>query len=280
MTNVPFPVLVSPDDVVAAPPGRFVLADVRWYLDGRDGRAAYEAGHLPDAVWVDLEGHLSAHGLPATAGRHPLPDPYDFARSMGSLGIGDDAVVVAYDDSGGLSAGRLVVMLRLLGRRAALLDGGLAAWPGPVHTGWVDPTPSTFTEQAWPAERLVDADVTAAAAAAGRPVIDARPTPRFTGDVTMIDPRPGHIPGARSAPWSAVLDGNGRFRPVDELRRHYADLGVQPDGDDTIAYCGSGVSACMNVIALEHAGLAAPRLFVASWSGWAADPERPAELGG
>ena len=186
-----------------------VLADVRWYLDGRDGRAAFEAGHLPDARWVDLEAALCAHGLPATEGRHPMPTPADFARAMGALGIGDDTVVVAYDDTGGLTAGRLVVMLRMLGRDAALLNGGLTAWIAegrPVAAGAAaTPTPAHFTAAEWPPGRLATADETAAHAAAGAPVLDARPRERFTGEVTAIDPRPGHLPGARSAPWSAVL---------------------------------------------------------------------------
>lgn len=255
-----------------------VLADVRWYLDGRDGKAAYAAGHLPGAIWVDLDHHLAGHGLPATEGRHPFPVPEAFAASMGALGIGDDTLVVAYDDTGGLTAGRLVVMLRMLGRNAAMLDGGLRAWTGPIETGFVQPGSATFTAQPWPAERLVDADTIAAAAATGTAVIDARALERFTGEVAMIDPRPGHIPGARCAPWSAVLGSDGRLLPVEQLRQHYRSLGVTEQGG-TIAYCGSGVSACMNAVALEHAGFAPPRLYVASWSGWSADPERPAALG-
>ena len=109
-------------------PDGAVLVDVRWYLDGRDGRVAYEAGHLPGAIWIDLERDLSRHDLPASEGRHPLPTPTAFAVAMSALGIGDDTVVVAYDDTGGVTAGRLVVMLRMLGRSAALLDGGLGAW--------------------------------------------------------------------------------------------------------------------------------------------------------
>ena len=282
------PVIVEQDFVLSHLTGAsgadgapMVLADVRWYLDGRDGRAAYETGHLPGAVWVDLDRDLAAHGLPATEGRHPLPAPDAFAAAMGALGIGDDTLVVAYDDTGGLTAGRLVVMLRMLGRPAAMLNGGLRAWTGPVETGWVQPSTASFTATPWPADRLVDADTTAAAAAGGTAVIDARPYERFTGEVAMIDPRPGHIPGARSAPWSAVLDTDGRLLPVDRLRAHYAALGVsdQPQQGHTIAYCGSGVSACMNAVALEHAGFTPPRLFVASWSGWSADPNRPAALG-
>ncbi len=271
------PAVVDPE-VVASHPGA-VLADVRWYLDGRDGRAAYEAGHLPGAVWVDLDRQLAGHGLPATAGRHPFPTPDAFADAMGALGISNASVVVAYDDTGGLTAGRLVVMLRMLGVEAAMLDGGLAAWPGPLHTGWVEPRPATFTPVPWPAERLASADEAAALARRGGPVLDARARERFTGEVTQIDPRPGHIPGARSAPWSAVLDEHGRMRRPDELRQHFAALGV---GDDVpaIAYCGSGVSACLDVVAMERAGLPPARLYVASWSGWSADPDRPAELGG
>jgi thiosulfate/3-mercaptopyruvate sulfurtransferase len=254
-----------------------VLADVRWYLDGRDGRAAYEAGHLPGAVWVDLDHQLAAHDRPATEGRHPFPTPEQFAEAMSGLGVGDDTVVVAYDDTGGLTAGRLVVMLRMLGRDAAVLDGGLTRWEGEVHTGWVEPTPAVFTPAPWPADRLASADEAAALAASGGAVIDARAHERFTGEVAQIDPRPGHIPGARSAPWAAVLEG-GVLRTPDALREHYAALGIGPD-DDAIASCGSGVSACMNIVAMEHAGLRPARLYVASWSGWSADPDRPTELG-
>lgn len=273
------------DRLAADPSVHLVVADVRWYLDGRDGRAAYVERHLPDALWVDLEAHLAAHGLPPTEGRHPLPDPVAFAASMSSLGIGDDTVVVAYDDTGGLSAGRLVVMLRMIGRAAALLDGGLGAWvssdrPTAVGdgAGAVAGPATTFTPTPWPTDRLASADDAARQGASGLPLIDARPFERFTGEVALIDPRPGHIPGARSAPWSAVLGDGGRFRSVEALRAHYAALGVG-SGSDTIASCGSGVSACMNVLAMEHAGFASPRLFVASWSGWASDPTRPAETG-
>lgn len=282
------------DRLDADPSVHLVVADVRWYLDGRDGRAAFDEGHVPGAVWVDLEAHLAAHGLPATAGRHPLPDPAIFATSMESLGIGDDTVVVAYDDTGGLSAGRLVVMLRMLGRSAALLDGGLGAWvasgrsTAATGTGTDDPQasgaggesgrPVSFTATPWPADRLATADDAARQGVEHRPLLDARPFERFTGEVAIIDPRPGHIPGARSAPWSAVLGEGARFRSVADLRAHYIALGVAT-GSDTIASCGSGVSACMNVLAMEHAGFEPPRLFVASWSGWASDPDRPAETG-
>lgn len=276
MMHAVIPAVVDAEFVAARPDA--VVVDVRWYLDGRDGRAAYEAGHLPGAVWVDLDRQLAAHDAPATDGRHPFPTPAHFAASMSAIGVGDGSTVVAYDDTGGVTAGRLVVMLRMLGHDAAVLDGGLRSWSGPIGTGWVEPTPARFTERPWPEDRFASADQTAATAAGGGVVLDARAHERFTGEVTQIDPRPGHIPGARSAPWSSVLDDGGRLLPADRLREHYAALGVDDDVT-AVAYCGSGVSACMNVVAIEHAGLPVPRLYVASWSGWSADPDRPAELG-
>ena len=260
-----------------------VIADVRWYLDGRDGRAAYEAAHLPGAVWVDLEHALAGHGRPATEGRHPLPTPDLFAAAMGQMGIGDDTIVVAYDDAGGITAGRMVVMLRMLGRDAALLNGGLPAWVAdgrPVHSGpGRTPTPAVFTPADWPAERLASAEATAAHARTGGAVLDARSAERFTGAVTLIDPRPGHIPGARNAPWTAVLGADSRLLPTQELLAHFRTLGANQPDAEPIAYCGSGVSACMNIIAMEHVGLTPPRLYVASFSGWSADPQHDVELG-
>jgi thiosulfate/3-mercaptopyruvate sulfurtransferase len=256
-----------------------VLADVRWYLDGRDGRAAFEAGHLPSALWVDLDHQLSATDRPATDGRHPLPDPAAFAAAMGSLGIADDTLVIAYDDTGGLTAGRLAVMLRMLGHDATVLAGGLAAWRGAIETGpGRVPALAEFSPAAWPSARLADADDAQQVAAEGGAVLDARSHQRFIGEVAQIDKRAGHIPGARSAYWADVLDTDAMPRPVDELRKHFRQLGVD-DGNDAVAYCGSGVSACMNVLAMEHAGLGTPRLYVASWSGWSADPNREAATG-
>lgn len=256
-----------------------VLADVRWYLDGRDGKAAYEAAHIPGAVWVDLDHQLAATDRPATEGRHPFPTPEAFAAAMGSLGIGDHSVVVAYDDGGGITAGRLVVMLRMLGHDAAVLAGGLDAWKGPLeHGAGRTPHPASFTPTPWPADRLASADDVAELAESGGRVLDARSYERFTGDVVTIDKRAGHIPGARSAYWSAVLDEQGMPRAAEELRAYYCLLGID-DAREAIAYCGSGVSACMNVLAMERAGIGVPRLYVASWSGWSADPNREAATG-
>jgi thiosulfate/3-mercaptopyruvate sulfurtransferase len=256
-----------------------VLADVRWYLDGRDGLAAFEAGHIAGAVWVDLDRQLAAGDPPATEGRHPLPAPAAFAEAMGTLGIANDTLVVAYDDTGGLTAGRLAVMLRMLGCDAAVLAGGLDCWPGALETGaGRAPLPATFVAMDWPNERLASANDVERIVAEGGAVLDARSNERFLGAVTQIDKRPGHIPGAGSAPWSAVLGSDTMPRSIDDLRDHFGSLGV--DGNhDVVTYCGSGVSACLNVLAMEHAGFDTPRLYVASWSGWSADPNREAATG-
>lgn len=262
----------------AAGPTGVVIADARFYLDGRPARAAFEAGHLPGAVFIDLGADLADHDQPATEGRHPLPTPEHFAHAMQQRGISDTDVVVAYDDSGGGTAGRLVVMLRALGLEAALLDGGLAAWDGPLETGPGSERPvGRFSTRPWPADRFSDIDGTGAAALDDSAVVfDARAAERFRGDTEPVDPRAGHIPGARNAPWAAALDAAGRFRSPAELRHHFESLGATIDGD-IICYCGSGVSACADVLALERAGFGSVRLFVGSWSAWSSDPERPVE---
>lgn len=261
-----------------------VLADVRWYLDGRSGRDAFAAGHLPGAVFVDLDADLSATaGAPATAGRHPLPAPEAFAAAMSRLGIGDTTAVVAYDDSGGGTAARLVWMLRVTGHDAALLDGGLAAWDGEREPGPGRNLPAaTFTPVPWPAGALASADDVAALEAwpGSRAVLlDARSAERFRGDTESVDARAGHVPGARNAPWLANLDAaTGRFLAPAALRERFEALGVT-GGAEVVAYCGSGVSACANLVALEAAGFEGAKLFAASWSGWSADPQRPVATG-
>ena len=259
----------------AAHRSELVLADVRWYLDGRPGRAEYDRGHLPGAVFVELEDWLAAPASPQE-GRHPLPDPEVFARGMGELGIGDGDTVVAYDDQGGVVAARLVWMLRATGREAALLDGGIVAWEGPLETEPARRAPADFTARPWPAAALASA---ADAADRANAVIDARQRERYVGDAPdPVDPRPGHIPGARSLPAREHLGEDGRLLPREELRRRFAAAGV--DGSrPVVSYCGSGVTACHNLIALEHAGLGTGRLYAGSWSQWSSDPSRPAETG-
>ena len=254
------------------------VVDSRWYLDGRSGHAAYLEGHIPGAVWVDLDRELSA---PAStrAGRHPLPTPKAFAAAMRRLGVDDDTPVVVYDDARGSVAARLWWMLHILGHEVAVLDGDVRTWPGPLTTDDVAPAPATFTPRAWPTDRIVDADAVDALRA--RPdalVLDARTASRYANGDPAVDPRPGHIPGARNAPWADNVDpDSGRVRHTDELRRRYDELGAS-DAHTIVAYCGSGVTACHDLLALTIAGLGDRiALYPGSWSQWGADETRPAE---
>ncbi len=250
-----------------------VLADVRAYLDGRSGREAYAGGHLPGAIFVDLDGDLAA---PPTAadGRHPLPDPAVFAERMAALGVGVDDTVIAYDDAGGVMAARLVWMLRALGRDAALLDGGIGAWPGGLETAVPRRERTAFPVRPWPVDRLAGlADATSGSFV----VLDARQPERFRGETEPIDRRAGHIPGARNVSCRENVDAEGRFLSPGRLRERFAAAGVT-DGAEVVSYCGSGVTACHNLLALEHAGFAPGRLYPGSWSQYSAT-DLPAATG-
>lgn len=251
--------------------GRVRLLDVRWYLDGRSGRAAYREGHLPGAVWLDVDSELSGWASPA-AGRHPLPTAEQFAAVLGRVGIAEGTPVVAYDDAGGSNAARLWWMLHVLGEPAAVLDGGLPGWPHALETTLPDVAPVVRTPRPWPADRFVGADDVAATEAV---IYDARTAERYAHGDPAIDPRPGHIPGAVSAPWAANLAEDGRLRPPEDLRRLYA-AGAERGA---IAYCGSGVTACLDLLAMEAAGITGTALYAGSWSQWGSDPSRPAEIG-
>lgn len=251
-----------------------VVADVRWYLDGRSGREAYGRGHLPGAVFVDLDRWLTGPVGPRE-GRHPLPDPVVFAEGMAQLGIGDEDTVVAYDDAGGAIAARLVWLLRVTGHEAALLDGGLAAYAGRLEQVASGRPSAVFTPRPWPPARLADVED---AVDAAQVVLDARDADRFRGEHEPVDPRAGHIPGARSLPCRDNLDDRGRFLPADQLRRRFAAVGVGV-GSPVVSYCGSGVTACHNLLALEVAGLGPGRLYPGSWSQYSSAVERPVALG-
>lgn len=250
-----------------------LLADVRFYLDGRKGRDAYAAGHVPGAVFVDLADVLA--GPASGAGRHPLPAPADFARALAALGISDDDVVVAYDDAGGVMAARLVWMLRATGHDAALLDGGLGTWDGPLEQVAPLPGSAIFTPRPWPEDRLATIDD---AADRGNVVLDARPPDRYAGAPDGLDPRPGHIPGARNVPAKEHLGPDGRLRPVEDVRERLGAAGV--DGArPVVSSCGSGVTACFNLLVMEHAGLEPGRLHPGSWSEYSRDRGRPVATG-
>jgi thiosulfate/3-mercaptopyruvate sulfurtransferase len=253
------------------------VVDSRWYLDGRSGHDAYLSGHIPGAVWADVDHDLSAAPGPVV-GRHPLPSPDDFAAAMSWLGIANDDTVVIYDDASGSIAARLWWMLDSLGVHAAVLDGGLAAWPSPLSREPVVAAPAAFPARPWPAERFVDADEVDRFRHSGA-LLDARPFGRFTGDEPSVDVNPGHIPGARSAPWAGNVDpASGRLLPAPELRARYAALGVE-DGKRVVASCGSGVTACHDLLALRVAGVGEGALFPGSWSGWSSDAARPIARG-
>ena len=255
-----------------------VLLDVRWSLTGPPGADGYRQGHLPGARFVDLDGDLA--GPPGEGrGRHPLPEAAVFEAAMRQAGVSDGSTVVVYDAGGGLSAARSWWLLRHHGHGdVRVLDGGLAAWTAaghPLSSEAVATGGGDFT--AGPGAMPV-LDAAAAARLAGEGVLlDARAPERYRGETEPIDPVPGHIPGARSAPTTATLGPDGTFLAPAELRAHFAELGVVGDGL-VGAYCGSGVTAAHEVLALAIAGIPAA-LYPGSWSEWISDPSRPVALG-
>ena len=276
MTATP---LITADDLDASlrserPP---VVLDVRWRLGGPHGRADHLAGHIPSAVFVDLDDELAAHGAP-TDGRHPLPTPERFQASARAWGIDDGDTVVVYDDWMGWGAARAWWMLADAGVDTRVLDGGLGAWRAaglPLTPGEEPRRPGSVTLHPGRMPQLtIDG---AAALAASGVLLDARAGERYRGDVEPIDPRAGHIPGAISAPTTENLTADGRLRAPDELRARFATLGVRP-GEPVGVYCGSGVSAAQEVLALAVAGHEAA-LYPGSWSQWANHPDRPVATG-
>jgi thiosulfate/3-mercaptopyruvate sulfurtransferase len=312
--------LVSCTDLFASlssaePP---VVLDVRWRLGGSPGREDYARGHLPGAVFLDLDEDLAAP--PGPAGRHPLPAAADLQRVLRAAGVRDDALVVVYDADNGSVAARLWWLLRWAGHdRVGLLDGGFAAWVSEGHPVTTDiPTPPPGDVTIRPGRMpVLDADGAAELARTGV-LLDARAPERYRGDVEPIDPKAGHVPGARNAPFAAHTGEGGRWRTPEELAEHFAKLGVQerlegqppkgqrlegqaqPEasgrlgvseeraasaemGGEVGAYCGSGVTAASVVLALEVAGItsvdAPAALYAGSWSNWSADPARPVATG-
>ena len=250
-----------------------ILCDVRWYLDRTPGRDAYFSGHIPGAIYVDLDEHLAT--LPTiSGGRHPMPAAASFAISMGSLGIKESDTVVAYDDTNGMSAGRLVWMLRILGCDAALLDGGIKGYPHQLETGNFRRLSVFRPIVQWPSEFLATADDAAAAGSNKVDVlVDSRTSDRFFGENEPVDPKAGHIPGALNAPFGDNTNDDGKFFLPSELYSRFAKIGVS-DQNNTVVYCGSGVSACNNLLAIEYAGLGKARLYAGSWSQWSRDEQR------
>jgi thiosulfate/3-mercaptopyruvate sulfurtransferase len=255
-----------------------VVLDVRWALGAADPRADHDAAHIPGSRYVDLENELSGPPDPG-AGRHPLPDPDVFAATASGWGVGPDTAVVAYDDNGGMSAARLWWLLRWIGHDdVRVLDGGLAAWRaagGEVVSG-ADP-PAGPTAVPLVARRGSMRTATTADIVAGIPgrLVDARAAERFRGEVEPVDPVAGHIPGAVNIPTVGNLRDDGRFLDPADLRVRFEEAGVRA-GEPVVSYCGSGVTAAHELLALEVAGLGGDAaLYPPSWSGWVSDPDRP-----
>lgn len=262
-----------------APP---VLLDVRWQLSLAkaagappfDGRAEHAAGHIPGAVFVDLDRELA--GAPGEHGRHPLPDLAEFGAAMRRAGVSASRPVVVYDGGQGWAAARAWWMLRWTGHPdVRVLDGGLPSWTGKLATGAPVPDAGDFVP-APDAAGLLDADGAAELARTGV-LLDARAGERYRGEVEPVDRVGGHIPGAVSAPTTENVGPDGRFLPAIELKDRFKALGVSSDAPVGV-YCGSGVSGAHEVLALAVAGIPAA-LYVGSWSEWSADPSRPVAVG-
>ncbi|MGI5403402.1 sulfurtransferase [Streptomyces sp. CA-135486] len=251
-----------------------VLLDVRYQLGGPHGRADYEAGHLPGAVFVDLDAELAAP--PGAGGRHPLPDVAAFGEVMRRAGVSADSSVVVYDADKGWAAARAWWLLRWTGHvDVRVLDGGLATWTGELSRESPTPVPGDFAP-APGALPLLDADGAADQARKGV-LLDARAAERYRGEVEPIDPVAGHIPGAISAPTTENVSEDGRFLPPEALASRFLALGAT-DTAPVGVYCGSGVSAAQEAVALELAGFT-PALYAGSWSEWSADPTHPIATG-
>ncbi len=260
----------------------WVTVDCRFSLSNPEaGRLAYEAGHVPGARYAHLEQDLSSP-VTASSGRHPLPDPIRLATRLGAWGIDASKQVVVYDDTFGAMSARLWWLLRWMGHESvALLDGGLPRWqraglpitkdlPAIVVAQFVPRMNQTLLANVVDVERAV---------ADGFLVMDARAEERFTGEIEPLDRVAGHVPGARNAPYDDNLDLSGEFSSDEALREHYGALLGRTAPAKVIHMCGSGVTACHNILAMEHAGLRGARLYAGSWSEWITDPNRPIATG-
>lgn len=259
------------------------VVDCRFLLmDPAAGAKAYEAAHIDGAVYLDLERDLSAEIREDRAGgRHPLPEPAALAAALGRAGIGRDTAVVAYDDQGGAMAARLVWLLRWLGHEggAAIVDGGFAAWEAagyPVGTAAPAVAPAVYEPRLRPELAVDAAGVRRRLGQPGVVLVDSREAPRYRGESEAIDPKAGHIPGAVNRFWRDGFGADGLWLSAGEQRDRFSDL--SPD-DEIIVYCGSGVTACPNVFALEAAGFRNVKLYAGSWSDWVSDEKNPIATG-
>ncbi len=260
--------------------GGIRILDVRWTIAAPDGRAGYLGGHIPDAVFVDLDTELSDHSVTGR-GRHPLPSAAGLQRSARRWGVNPGDSVVVYDDWNGQAAARAWWLLTAAGvADVRILDGGWAAWKRagqPIQTGEVHPVPGTLVVESLDGLAAVDADTVGSQAnCASHLVLDARSQARYRGDEEPFDPRAGHIPGAVSAPTADNLSPDGTFLPAADLRARFSELGA--GAAPITVYCGSGITAAHQVAALAIAGYDAA-LFPGSWSEWSSQPGRAVATG-
>ena len=280
--------LIEATDLAALAPEEVLIVDCRFELavaggDPDKGERAYREAHIPGAVYAHLDRDLSdlsrqSEGL----GRHPLPLEQAFSAVLSRWGWRPGLQVVCYDAAGGaLAAARLWWLLQLVGiREAAVLDGGFQAWQAaglPLEFGEVKRTPTQVSLR-YDASRFT-VDHLGMAEERGRLLVDARAAPRYRGEVEPIDRVGGHVPGAVNRPYSDNLDAQGRYKPAVQLRQEFTALMGSTPPSHVVHMCGSGVTACHNLLAMEHAGLQGSRLYAPSWSGWVSDPERPVEKG-
>lgn len=262
------------------------LVDARFVLAGADpeaGERAWRESHLPGAGYVHLDRDLSDHRKPANEGRHPLPEAGDFCALLARLGIAADSQVVVYDAAdGAMAAARFWWLMRLLGhRRVAVLDGGFARWRAldlPLETQLPQTVAGRYSADFDQSQIAQVEEVQSRLAEPPGWLLDARAPERFRGEVEPLDRVAGHIPGARNRPFAAnTVDG--RFRPREQLREEFLALMASHSPSEVLLNCGSGVTACANLLAMEYAGLPGARIYAGSWSGWISDPSRPIATG-
>lgn len=279
-----FTTLISADELAQhINDPEWIIFDCRFTLTDPDsGYRAYLAGHIPAARYAHLNDDLSAE-VTATSGRHPLPDAAVLAKKLGAWGVGSSTQVVVYDDSFGAMAGRMWWLLRWLGHDAvALLDGGIQRWTKQKHPLTIAlPVIAAATFEAHPVKEMwVDAECIEKALGNNECLIlDARSEERFSGEREPLDKVAGHIPGSVNFPFEDNLDIDSTFMSAEDLRATYLDLLNGVDPSRVVHMCGSGVTACHSLIAMEHAGLKGARLYPGSWSEWITDPSRPVETG-